>query len=274
MTKFSPPPRIEERYFQALLRVLNEITSRHPNDTPQQVLRRFRGALHRPNVLRAAGIAAKDMVTQVLKQNTLGWREAAREGSKGRLIYQALRDEMYGPIGGEISHQVARNATLIHSVPLKIATDITDAVRESTLQGRRPEEITDELHKLFPSILKSQLRLIARTEVSKTTTALTRARSENIGLPWYMWETSEDQRVRSSHKLMQGVLCQWIAPPAPEALDHEKHTYGNYAPGEIFNCRCYPQPLVDISRVEWPHKVYWGMKIQVMTQGQFTKLAA
>jgi uncharacterized protein with gpF-like domain len=72
---------------------------------------------------------------------------------------------------------------------------------------------------------------------------------------------------------MDKVLVRWSDPPSPEALDGEK-SYGKYHAGEIFNCRCFPEPVIDFDDVTWPHKVYSGGQIQMMTLAQFKQLAA
>ena len=119
----------------------------------------------------------------------------------------------------------------------------------------------------------SHIQLIARTETSKTSTALTRARSEELHLPAYVWRTSKDGRVRPSHRLMDGVICFWNDPPAPEALLGIKSTLGHYCCGDAPNDRCYPEPLLRLDAVSWPHKVFAGGSIQSMTRAAFAGVA-
>jgi hypothetical protein len=70
---------------------------------------------------------------------------------------------------------------------------------------------------------------------------------------------------------MSDVLIAWSDPPSPEQLFGEK-SYGKYHAGNIFNCRCYPEPLVELHYVNWPHKVYHGGQIKTMTLAQFERL--
>jgi hypothetical protein len=67
---------------------------------------------------------------------------------------------------------------------------------------------------------------------------------------------------------MDGVLVNWSDPPSPETLAGEK-SEGTYEAGEIYNCRCYPEPLVSTKQISWPHKAYFGGRIQRVTLGQF-----
>jgi uncharacterized protein with gpF-like domain len=44
-----------------------------------------------------------------------------------------------------------------------------------------------------------------------------------------------------------------------------------YHAGNIYNCRCYIEPLTDLDDINFPHKVYnWKQdKIETMTLNQF-----
>ena len=118
---------------------------------------------------------------------------------------------------------------------------------------------------------KSKAELIARTESSKASTALMRARMAVVGFMWYVWKTSHDSRARSSHSHMDSVLVNWNDPLCAEKLIKEKNV-GPYHAGDIYNCRCYPAPLVDYDEVNWPAKVYWRGKVERMSLSKFKKM--
>jgi hypothetical protein len=71
---------------------------------------------------------------------------------------------------------------------------------------------------------------------------------------------------------MDKTIIPWTNPPDPEQLNHERHDYGHYHPGQIFNCRCYSAPLIRIDDVDWPHKTYWDGQIQMMNKSRFIEL--
>ena len=70
---------------------------------------------------------------------------------------------------------------------------------------------------------------------------------------------------------MNDVLVSWNNPPSPELLVKEKDV-GRYHAGNIWNCRCYSEPLIDIDDVKWPHKVYINGSIQKMSKARFSLL--
>lgn len=213
------------------------------------------------------------MVTSLFSDSGKTWRQAARTNSKGKGIYEALKNELNGPIGKSINEQIKRNAKLIRSMPKSVSEEITNHVARETLKGRRSEYITEDLQKKFPFMMENKAKTIARTEVSKTSTALTKARCDSLGLPIYIWRTSKDQRVRSSHDIMDDVIIFWNDAPSPEKLDSGK-SVGKYHAGNIYNCRCYPEPIIRLDFVSWPHKVYYKGQIQTMTRNQFESISS
>lgn len=272
---WEPKRRIELEYQRALHQVLKKI-QRYVNyvGEPQEVANIFKKVANSAEFNRYAQETANRMVTHLFTDAGRTWRTAARENSQGRMIYETLKRELQGPVGGSVIHQIQRNAEIIKSVPLTIARDMTDYIAQETVNGRRSESILADLLELVPDISLNKAKLIARTEVGKTSTALTRARSDNLGLDWYIWRTSKDSRVRDSHDLMEGVMVSWRDPPSPELLNGEKNAPKPYHPGEIYNCRCYPEPVVTLDLVQWPRKVYRNGTITMMTRVQFQSITA
>lgn len=212
------------------------------------------------------------MVTGLNTGNYSTWRKAAREATKGNMLYRALLEEMQTGIGSSIKNQIMENANLIRTLPTDTAQKVVQNITEEAYKGKRASEIARIIQEETSKHSRASARLIARTEVSKATTALTKARSEDLGLKWYVWRTALDgDRVRKSHRNMEGVLVAWSNPPAPEELVGEKSA-GHYHAGNIYNCRCYPEPLISVDDVSWPHKVYYQGTIRKMGKREFEQL--
>lgn len=217
---------------------------------------------------------ALKMVTSVYKKTEGNWRKAAEQNTKGREIYEALKKEKNNIImENTIQKLIEQNAALIKTLPFDIASDITKYIEQETTKGRRAEELAQEIKTKFPEKSKANAKCIARTEISKAQFALTKTRAELLNIQWYIWRTSQDERVRNSHKHMEGVLVSWKDPPSPEQLSKSKYQYGKYHAGEIFNCRCYAEPIVDIRFVKFPCKVYYHGSIIKMKKTEFLTLS-
>lgn len=214
----------------------------------------------------------KRMVTPLAARNYETWRKAARVSTRSHFLYNVLMEELKQGIRKDIDSQVISNAALIKTLPSDTAQKVVRDIEEYALSGLRAEEIEKLIQDKTRQHSRASARLIARTEVSKTTSALTKARSEELGLRWYVWRTMEDgDRVRKSHRIMNDVLVSWNNPPSPELLVKEKDV-GRYHAGNIWNCRCYSEPLIDIDDVKWPHKVYINGSIQKMSKARFSLL--
>lgn len=212
------------------------------------------------------------MVTPIAVQNMRTWRMAAKKATKNPSLYRMLMSEINQGLKSDIEIQIEENASLIKTLPTDVAKKVTKDISDMALKGMRASEIAKIIREQTDKHSRASAKLIARTEVSKTTTALTKARCDNLDLHWYVWRTMEDgDRVRKSHRIMEGVLVNWNEPPSPEALAGEK-SVGNYHAGNIWNCRCYPEPLIEIDDISWPHKVYTNGKIQTMGKMQFEQM--
>lgn len=216
--------------------------------------------------------AVRRMVTPIAVQNMRTWRMAAKKATKNPSLYRMLMSEINQGLKSDIEMQIEENASLIKTLPTDVAKKVTNDISDMALKGMRASEIAKVIREQTDKHSRASAKLIARTEVSKTTTALTKARCDNLDLHWYVWRTMEDgDRVRKSHRIMEGVLVNWNEPPSPEALAGEK-SVGNYHAGNIWNCRCYPEPLIEIDDISWPHKVYTNGKIQTMGKMQFEQM--
>ena len=212
------------------------------------------------------------MVNPIFASNYSTWRRAARAATESRLVYNNLLIELREGLGLEVETQVEKNATLIRTLPTDTANKVVNDIARLSVEGLRASEIAEQIKKYTDKHARASARLIARTEVSKTSTAITQSRSKKLGLDWYVWRTAQDgKRVREQHRIMEGVLVNWNNPPSPEELDGLP-SVGNYHAGCIWNCRCYAEPLIEVDDVHWPHKVYIGNQIKQMSKKEFEQI--
>lgn len=216
--------------------------------------------------------AVKRMVTPLADINARTWREAARKSTRGRFLYNLLLEEIQQGKDVLINDRVIENAALIKTLPNDVAEKVVKDIAEEALKGRRARSIEQVIRQETDKHSRASARLIARTEVAKTQSALTQARAQTLDLQWYVWRTALDgNRVRKSHRLMEGVIVNWNDPPSPEALAGE-NSIGNYHAGNIWNCRCYSEILLDVDDVKWPHKVYRNGQIKKISKSEFVNM--
>lgn len=216
--------------------------------------------------------AVRRMVTPLSDVNARTWREAARKSSRGRFLYSLLVEELQQGKDVLINDQLIENISFIRTLPNDVAEKVVKNIAEEALKGKRARSIEKVIREETDKHSRASARLIARTEVAKTQSALTRVRAQSLDMQWYIWRTALDgNRVRASHRLMEGVLVNWNDPPAPEELAGEKSA-GHYHAGNIYNCRCYSEILLDVDDVKWNHKVYRNGQIKTMSKSEFLKI--
>lgn len=272
--KINPTKRIERRFVNTMNRLVRalfkEISSAR---TPQEAIKNLEWYANSQQFKDWCDKLATSVTTQVHTIVNGTWREAAAKAGRGSRIYEYILRDLKSPLGGDVFLKIQENAALIKTFPRDISADLNAYIAKEGLKGRRSTDILTDLMARFPNTAQSRLKLIARTEVSKTQTALIQSRAVALGADWYIWRISDDERVRDSHRKMDGVICNWKNPPDPEKLIGAK-SYGKYHAGDIFNCRCYPEPIVNLDYVKFPAKVYINGSIRSMSRKQFENIAA
>lgn len=172
------------------------------------------------------------MIADVGRRNTKAWRELGEE------MGTALRAELeQAPTGRIYAALMDEQVDLIASLPRKAAERVHHLTQQSLLDSSRASYVAKEIMRTG-LVTENRAKLIARTEVARTASALTQARSEFAGSEGYIWRTSKDGDVRDTHRHMEGKYVRWDSPPKTDKdLDP-------YHAGQGPNCRCYPEPVL------------------------------
>ncbi|MDR3488798.1 MAG: phage minor head protein [Bradyrhizobium sp.] len=179
---------------------------------------------------------ADSVADRMVKEIAAADREAWRRTSTliGRLLHKEIET---APTGAVMRDSLDRQVTLIKSLPLEAAERVHKLTMEGMVEGRRTNDIAKEIVR-SGDVCRSRADLIARTEVSRTATELTKARATHIGSSQFIWRTVHDQSVRASHRALDGKVFSWDDPPECDPGYHA-------LPGGIWNCRCYPEPIIE-----------------------------
>ncbi|MFJ6322272.1 MULTISPECIES: phage minor head protein [unclassified Rhizobium] len=227
--------KVEARYSAQLRKIarhVGDIVKAFAPDDPM-LSTKVSGALQRYGDIIGgwAEATAKRMVEDVAARDKAAWMEVSRRMGRG------LREEIEtAPTGRVMRERLNEQVSLIKSIPLEAAQRVRDLANEGIVQGRRSNYIAEEIMR-SGDVAKSRANTIARTEVSRTATELTRARAEHVGSTMFIWRTAEDSDVRDSHRALNGKAFRWDDPP-------ECDPGYRALPGAIFNCRCYPEPIL------------------------------
>ncbi|WP_244109610.1 phage head morphogenesis protein [Burkholderia cenocepacia] len=197
--------------------------------TIEQLLRRYAEALG-----PWAEVTAARMLDDLNRRDEQAWMQQAADMSR------ALRDELrHAPTGETMRALMAEQVGLIKSIPLEAAERVHRLTIEALEDSTRAAAISKEIQR-SGDVAKSRADLIARTEVSRAATSLTEARALAVGSTHYIWRTSGDSDVRPGHRAMEGKVCAWNDPPEVA----ENGRVMRFHPGQIWNCRCWAEPII------------------------------
>lgn len=147
------------------------------------------------------------------------------------------------------------NAKLITSIPKQFLDNVARMSSDAARAGTPVKQFAVELKKTY-DLTKARSRLIARTETAKLNSQVTQQRQENLGITEYVWRTSGDERVRYSHKVLNGKICKWDDPTVYKDSLEDKawKSRGGIGgtmthPGMDFQCRCHSQAVINLDEL-------------------------
>lgn len=143
-----------------------------------------------------------------------------------------------------IDLHVKENVRLIKSIPREYFARVEEVVLNGVTNGLSTNTISKQLftksqNAKFNGVLgitKRRAKLIARDQTAKLNGQINESRQKDLGITDYVWRSSEDARVRTLHRQLNGKTFSWKDPSKrpPDGLD----------PGQPINCRCIAQPVV------------------------------
>lgn len=163
--------------------------------------------------------------------NKRAWEQLS--ASIGRDLRSVMAESVVGSVALNLQRE---QVELIKSLPIEAGMRAQKLAQEAAMGGRRADEVAQDLFNTT-EVTEARATLIARTEIAKANSALTKARAGYVGATHYIWRTAKDGDVRSSHAAMGGKIFRFDDPPYVE-------NEGNHGPGDFPNCRCFAEPLI------------------------------
>jgi SPP1 gp7 family putative phage head morphogenesis protein len=183
-----------------------------------------------------ATTTVRRMLGEVDARDRDSWR------ALGNAVSAQLKNDIRStPVGEVLRALMYEQVGLIKSIPVEAAERVHKLTIRGLEDSKRAAEIADDIER-SGQVMRSRAVLIARTEVARTASVLTETRARAAGVTHYRWQTSKDSDVRPGHREMQGKVCAWNDPPAV----NEGGRIMYHHPGRIWNCRCWPEPLLEL----------------------------
>jgi SPP1 gp7 family putative phage head morphogenesis protein len=122
------------------------------------------------------------------------------------------------------------NVTLIKSLSSTTFTRVEGVIERGFRSGQRHTEIAKEIQREFRTT-RNRAKLIARDQIGRLNSQLTRQRQKSNGITHAVWRTLQDERVREEHEAREG-----------QRFSLETGLDGEF-PGDPVNCRCFSEPV-------------------------------
>ncbi len=118
----------------------------------------------------------------------------------------------------------------------EMIADLRGVVDTNAVQGYRFDKLIDAIQNRY-SVSTSKAKFLARQETALFMSKFRQFRFKEAGVTRYRWLTSNDERVRETHRELNGTVHSYDSPPyvAPGRKAN---------PGEDYNCRCVDEPIL------------------------------
>lgn len=223
-SKLVIPKSIENRYVAELKRILQAVHKHYRDNLElrEDAYNKHSAKLDHLGVQVIAAI--RKPTKKAFDKMAAGVEKANRQALKG-----------ISPSDVRLSGQIAafrdRNVRLMEDAARTYAQQVRDVLEDPDAMGRSVDDLADDIEERA-SVSESKAELIARDQTLKLNGQINEIRQTNAGIDQYTWSTSQDERVRESHRDLEGQVFDWDSPPE---VGH---------PGEDYQCRCVAIPVI------------------------------
>ena len=141
-------------------------------------------------------------------------------------------------LASEVYRLQRQQVELITTLPLRAAAEAQELANKAALEtGKRAEHLKAQLMGLNPGYPDYAAQRLARTEIAKAQSMLVQNQAHAVGITHFIWRTAGDSAVRDRHAELEGQVFAFNDPPEIEGE-------GAHLPGQVYNCRCYAEPII------------------------------
>jgi uncharacterized protein with gpF-like domain len=154
------------------------------------------------------------------------------------------------------------NYRIIKSLSSEYVTKLNTILVNGLQAGWSVDEFQSAIQLLSDKITGYRARLIARDQIGKLNSYINERQSRGIGMEFYIWRTSQDERVRGNptgkypraipdHFIMDDKFCTWndstiYSPDVGKTWVPRTARMEFLHPGRAISCRCLALPAWNI----------------------------
>lgn len=140
-----------------------------------------------------------------------------------------------------INKSIGENVKLIQSIPQQHYQRIAKTIHDGLEKGQSYSTMAKEIRQIN-GVSERKAKFIARDQTASVYGELTQKRNENLGIEKFKWITSRDNRVRETHRVLDGMVFDWASGAKGPGVPIEMI---GLIPGEDYNCRCTSTPVFE-----------------------------
>lgn len=196
-------------------------------------------------IARTAGFGLRRRLENLAHLNRKLTVKEWKRAIKATLGIDIREDYYLGDFYAEqIEKWISENVGLIKTIPEDTLEKMKDIVYDGFANGKTTTYIVRQIQRAY-GISRRRAELIARDQTAKLNGQIQRAQQKDAGITEYIWCTTGDERVRRSHRELNGKKFSWDDPP--ENSDGRK-----CHPGQDYQCRCIGRPVFNRNTVSLP----------------------
>lgn len=199
---------------------------------------------------RAAHKAVNEVLDKVqqrlddlIKNNPIDAEETVRRMEKGferSADILKIQPKLSKDATARLSQDYTKNISLyISDFSKQSIQNLREAVENNALEGYRFDRLTEMIRHRY-GVMANKAKFLARQETSLFMAKYRKQRFGDAGVQRYKWSTAHDERVRHSHKVLNGRIFSYDDPPITDPTTGARNN-----PGEDFNCRCVDIPILE-----------------------------
>ncbi|MFL0584707.1 minor capsid protein [Solibacillus silvestris] len=135
-----------------------------------------------------------------------------------------------------MGRKIRENVGYIKNIEDEAYGRIEKVVREGVEKGSSAKIIRNSIIEQV-EITEGRAQFLAVDQAGSILGQMTAERHKNIGIEKFTWDTSGDERVRDTHRALDGKVFAYDDPPTVGGRQ--------VLPGEDYHCRCVGMPVFD-----------------------------
>lgn len=179
----------------------------------------------------------------IVEKHKIDAEETVRRVDKG-FEKSAELLEVQPRLGADAKERLAEDYTnniskYIEEFSRQSIKSLREDVEDNALAGYRFDRLTEVIRHRY-GVTANKARFLARQETGLFMSQYRKQRFTEAGVRRYRWSTAHDERVRSSHKELNGRVFSYDQPPITDTATGARNN-----PGEDYNCRCVDIPILE-----------------------------